>query len=183
MLDHDTALLERLTRIIHNDAHRAGLKPTQWEAMRYLARANRFSRSPGALTAYLGMTKGTVSQTLQALERKGLVQKQTATADRRGVAIDLTPEGLKLLEEDPLAEAQSALETLGGQDRQAFESALAHLLKSMLSRRGGRPFGACRNCVHFQRNHTQGVPHFCALLAAPLSSEDSGRICAEQEAA
>ena len=39
-------LLERLARVLQNEAHTGGLKPTQWEALRYLARANRFSRTP-----------------------------------------------------------------------------------------------------------------------------------------
>ncbi|HIP78057.1 MAG TPA: MarR family transcriptional regulator, partial [Kiloniellaceae bacterium] len=56
-------LLERLARVLQNEAHSEGLKPTQWEALRYLSRANRFSRTPSGVTAYLGMTKGTVSQT------------------------------------------------------------------------------------------------------------------------
>jgi len=183
MLDRDTTLLERLARVIQNEAHHAGLKPTQWEALRYLARANRFSRSPGALTAYLGMTKGTVSQTLHALERKGLVEKKTAPTDRRGVAIDVTPAGTALLGEDPLEETQAAIGRLPAKDRAALAEALEKLLKTMLERRGGRPFGACRTCIHFRRGHAEGAPHFCALLAEPLSEEDSTLICAEQEAA
>lgn len=183
MLNRDTTLLERLARVIQNEAHHAGLKPTQWEALRYLARANRFSRSPGALTAYLGMTKGTVSQTLQALERKGLVEKKTAPTDRRGVAIDLTPAGTALLGEDPLAATQDAVDHLPAKDREALTGALEKLLKTMLEKRGGRPFGACRTCLHFRRDHTEGSPHFCALLAESLSEDDSTRICSEQQAA
>ena len=62
--------LERLARIMRAREHEGGLNPAQWEALRYLSRANRFSDSPGALTRYLGATKGTISQTLMALERK-----------------------------------------------------------------------------------------------------------------
>ena len=42
MLSSSAHLLERLARLVHNDAHVDGLKPTQWESLRYLARANRF---------------------------------------------------------------------------------------------------------------------------------------------
>lgn len=69
-VDDILILLERIGRVLQNDGHSEGLKPTQWEALRYFARANRFSRSPSALTAYLGMTKGTVSQTVGALEKR-----------------------------------------------------------------------------------------------------------------
>ena len=39
----------------------------------------RSANSPGALTRYLGATKGTVSQTLMALARKGYVSKSQRT--------------------------------------------------------------------------------------------------------
>lgn len=177
------ALVERLSRLIHNDAHEGGLKPTQWEALRFLARANRVSRSPGALTGFLGVTKGTVSQTLQALERKGLIEKTTADGDRRGVKLDLTDAGRALLADDPLGDLDASLAAMPPEARDALNVALGSLLKDMLARRGGRAFGVCRTCRHFRRDHGQGAPHFCALLDAPLSPEDSEQICVEQETA
>ena len=65
--------LERLTRLMRAGEHEGGLNPAQWEALRYLSRANRFSNSPIALTRFLGSTKGTISQTIKALERKGFI--------------------------------------------------------------------------------------------------------------
>ncbi len=173
-------LLERLARVIHNDAHADGLKPTQWEALRYLARANRFSRSPSALTSYLGVTKGTVSQTLQALERKGLIEKTTASQDRRAVALTLTVEGEELLVQDPLHELEQGLAALPEATQHALGDHLQALMQEMLKRRDGRPFGACRSCSHFRREHEQGDPHFCGLLREPLSVADSQQHCVEQ---
>lgn len=178
-----TILAERLSRVLQNDSHRAGLKPTQWEVLRYLSRANRFSRSPGAITAYLGMTKGTVSQTLQALERRGLIQKQTSATDRRGVMIDLSEAGAALLSQDPMQAFESALADLSPSERETLEAALHAVVRTMLTRRNGRPFGVCGTCIHFRRKHENGAPHFCALLEEPLSDDDSARICAEQETA
>lgn len=183
MFSSPAHLLERLARLVHNDAHAGGLKPTQWEALRYLARANRFSRSPGALTIYLGMTKGTVSQTLQALERKGLIEKQAAAGDRRGVKIDLTKAGEKLLANDPLSDLQASIDAMQKDDRQVLGASLERLMKDMLAYRGGRAFGACKTCRHFRRRHDQGAPYYCSLLSEPLSDDDSEKICAEQESA
>ena len=67
--------LERLARVMRAREHEDGLNPAQWEALRFLTRANRFSNSPGALTRYLGATKGTISQTVMALERKGFISQ------------------------------------------------------------------------------------------------------------
>jgi DNA-binding MarR family transcriptional regulator len=63
------------TRLMRAGEHEGGLNPAQWEALRYLSRANRFSNSPIALTRFLGSTKGTISQTIEALERKGFITK------------------------------------------------------------------------------------------------------------
>ena len=174
-------LLERLARILQNEAHAAGLKPTQWEALRYLARANRFSRSPSALTAYLGTTKGTVSQTLMALERKGLVVKAADAAHRRHLHIDLTPKGERVLQQDPIAAVMRPTEQLPEHERQHLAQSLSALLSDTLRQRRGRPFGVCRSCRFFQTEHPDGAPHRCGLLGVALSADDSQRICLEQD--
>lgn len=183
MFSSPAHLLERLARLVHNDAHAGGLKPTQWEALRYLARANRFSRSPGALTAYLGMTKGTVSQTLQALERKGLVEKHAAASDRRSVKINLTKAGETLLADDPLGDLEASINALPKNEQKLFGATLECLMKNMLHRRGGKAFGVCKTCRHFRGDNNRGAPFFCSLLSEPLSTSDSEKICAEQKAA
>ena len=174
-------LLERLTRLLQNDAHRDGLKPTQWEALRYLDRANRFSRTPGAVTAYLGTTKGTVSQTLSVLERKGLIRKTPLPSDRRNVRLSLTGKGRSQLERDPLRDLDAAAAALGARSRGATRGGLETLLQHALRQRGGRPFGVCRTCRFFQEDDERGEPHRCGLLDEPLSTADSTLICVEQE--
>ena len=181
--DDIAILLERLSRILQNEAHAEGLKPTQWEALRYLARANRFSRSPSAVTAYLGMTKGTVSQTLNALERKGLVRKKSDAADRRNLRIDLTRDGRALLVRDPVTAVLESSGRLPATERRALSDGLESLLVETLRRRGGRPFGLCKTCRFFQKNAREGAPHRCGLLQVPLSANDSQEICIEQEPA
>ena len=181
--DDISILLERLARVLQNDAHAEGLKPTQWEALRFVGRANRFSRTPSGLTTYLGTTKGTVSQTLNALERKGLVRKKGDPGDRRQVRIELTAKGRRLLERDPVDAALQSASDLPERQKAGLERGLAMLLKDTLKRRGGRPFGVCHTCRFFEANHPGGAPHRCALLDATLSDEDSDQICVEQEAA
>lgn len=48
------------------------VQPTHLSALRYLARCNRYSNTPLAVTEYLGLTKGTVSQSLKALRPTAL---------------------------------------------------------------------------------------------------------------
>ncbi len=181
--DDIPVLLERLSRILQNEAHSGGLKPTQWEVLRYLVRANRFSRSPSAVTAYLGMTKGTVSQTLIALERKGLVRKETDPSDRRNLRLELTKDAMAILKRDPIGTLSKMTSDLAPRERRALADGLETMLQDALRNRGGRPFGLCKTCRFFQTNAPEGAPHRCALLKVPLSADDSEQICIEQELA
>jgi len=184
MNKNDTSnLLERLSRVLQNDAHSKGLKPTQWAAIRYLAQANRFSRNPKGLTAFLGMTKGTVSQTLNALERKGLIKKNLNPLDRRNVQLELTTTARKLLKEDPIHSISKLVSDLDEQTSTAIQSGLKSLLQELLKQRNGKTFDMCNTCVHFQADVDEGNPHRCALLKVPLSVEDSIQICIESQVA
>lgn len=180
--EHILALLERISRIIHNDAGLSDMKPAQWEALRYLASANRFSRTPSSVVAYLGVTKGTVSQTLNALERKGLISKEKDIGDKRSVSLQLTHAGEALLEDDPLTALKGSLQKLSKVQRDALSEMLGTLLTSALEQRSGTPFGACKTCKHFEKNAPDGDPHRCGLLDVALSSEDSDLICREHAA-
>ncbi|WP_136163385.1 MarR family winged helix-turn-helix transcriptional regulator [Sphingomonas flavalba] len=183
MPDRLPDLLTRAARLIAGDGHGDGLKPVQLQALRYLAEANRFSRTPGALTAWLGQTKGTVSQTIAALERKGLVARTGDAADRRLVRLALTRRGEAALAEAGDGVAEAMLAGLDAKERAALAPLFAHMLATYLGARGYRPFGQCADCRHFRRDAEGGAPHFCALLAVPLDTRDAAAICVEQEAA
>lgn len=175
-------LIERLGRVLRGSDQDGGLQPAQWEALRYLARANRFSRTPAALAAYLGSTRGTVSQTLIALEAKGLLTKTRALTDGRSIMLDLTSRGRDLL-------AQSAVHELAGDiaasaDAKTLARELDNALREALHRRGQQAFGVCHTCRHFRAHVRKGAaPHHCALLDEKLSDPDAALICVEQAAA
>ncbi|MEW9805820.1 MarR family winged helix-turn-helix transcriptional regulator [Mesorhizobium sp. ZMM04-5] len=176
-------LIERMARAVANEGHAHGLKPAQWDALRYLSRANRFSRTPGALTAYLGSTKGTVSQTVMSLERVGLVEKAANPGDRRSVRLALTPAGWAMLEKDEIETLRHAVDELSNETRQGLEAGLDALLGKRIAAGGGRPFGMCRTCRHFAGDSDGPGRHFCRLLHQPLADAEAGQICYEQEAA
>ena len=109
--------IERLARLMRAREHDQDLNPAQRKALRFLARANRFSNSPGALSRYLGATKGTVSQTLMALARKGYVSKAASQGSAKSVSLTLTEKGREALLRDPWASLAQAAEDLGGKTR------------------------------------------------------------------
>lgn len=178
--------LERLARIMRAREHEHGLNPAQREALRFLSRANRFSDSPGALTRYLGATKGTISQTLIALERKGLIAKSAREGRTRSVRLSLTAKGQEVLKNDPWAELSAAAEALGGKTRRRLQRGLEELLEGELKRASLASFGTCSACRYFRERGREGDalgPHLCMLYEEPLSAEDSHLICIAQEPA
>ena len=174
-------LIDRLERLARSGD--GGLNPAQWEALRFLGRANRFSRTPAALADYLVSTRGTVSQTLIALEQKGYVERRPSVRDGRSIDVFLTREGLGALREDPLIALAQDIEQAAGKDIALLANTLREALKKAIQRNDGKAFGVCHTCRHFQRNAlgTHSKPHRCALLDEPLSQTDSMAICAEQE--
>lgn len=175
------ALIERLGRMFSSDAHAEGLLPVHWEALRYLSKANQFSRTHAALTAYLGLTKGTVSQTLTALESKGLIRKQADSKDRRSKRLVLTPRGRGLLKRDPVKVWLQQLDTLPKAERTALEQTLLKLLHERLAARDRALFGQCGDCMYFVGQHADGAPHYCDLLKTALAAGDAELICVEQQ--
>lgn len=174
--------LERLARLLRAREHEGGLNPAQREALRFLARANRFSNSPGALTRYLGATKGTVSQTVIALERKGFIAKALRAGGRKTMSLTLTEKGQAALAHDPWAELAKAADDLGGKTRRRLSRGLAELLDGELRRSGLASFGVCSTCRYFRergRSDDPKGPHLCMLFEEPLTEKEAGHICRE----
>lgn len=175
-------LIDRLERLARSGT--SELNPAQWEALRFLGRANRFSRTPAALADYLASTRGTVSQTLIALEQKGYVERRPSARDGRSIDVHLTRMGERTLRRDPLIGLAREIEHAAGERIEALVEVLASALRSAIARNGGRAFGVCHTCRYFRRDATKTLPapHHCALLDEPLSDADSQAICAEQQA-
>jgi len=173
-------LVDRLSRIAHAAQFAEGLNPAQWEAMRFLSRANRYSASPGALADYLGTTKGTASQTLIALEAKGLVARVRSVVDRRKVRLALTDEGRELLARDPLRLIERAGEELPESQRLLVMSAMNLLVDNLCHQTGEARFGICGKCCHMQGNCGTGCPDgnaVCGLTGESLGADELEQIC------
>ena len=169
-------LLDRLRRAAQALQFVHGLNPAQWEALRFLGRANRYSRSPTTLAQYLGTTKGTASQTLRSLEDKGYVQRCRDCADRRGVSVELTGKGRELLTRDPMLGIERAIEELPQECGEHLAKGLAVVLGKI---RGGcrqGAFGVCERCCHLV-SEEGGVARLCGLTGEALTKEDAKLLC------
>lgn len=180
MTDADRALslLSRLSRLAAAESWSDDLNPAQRAALDYLSRANRFSRAPSHVADYLGTTRGTASQTLKALARKGYVTGDGAPGDRRSIAYRLTGAGRTALAEAGVV--QRSLEAADPELTARLAHDLEQVLTDVLRQNGGRTFGICRSCRHFAPAASGGT---CRLLSVPLRPEDTTRICHEHAAA
>ena len=177
-------LIERIGNLLRVEARQAGaghgLQPVQMQALAYFARANRYSDTPAALTDYLGVTKGTASQTLMVLEELGLVSKHEDKQDRRLTRVQVTTKGHHLLDKlVPCALWRNANAELSVAAAQRIEDELVKLFRALQQANRSRTFGACTTCEHFLREG--GRKFRCGLTAEPLSIEESRLICREHE--
>lgn len=175
-------LVNRLSRIAHTLQFASGLNPAQWEALRFVGRANRMSCSPGALAEFMGCTKGTVSQTLKALECKGLIQRTRVPGDRRAVRIALTPDGEDVLEHDPLDAIHDALEPCSDTERAALAEGMERLVSAVQQSKGLVEFGRCTDCTHYRPeacSKTNSIGCRCAVSGELFSALEIDKICAD----
>ena len=178
-------LLDRVSRLIHSLQQAEGLRPAQWEALRYLGQANRYSRSPSAVTAFLHATRSPVSQVINSLVARGLVDRQPNPKDKRGVCLSVTAKGRDVLNRDPLNRVSSAVYALEDAAREGIEIGLSSLLSEMQRGRRHHTFGVCGTCRYFRANNAPGEmggPHRCGHTLEKHSDEDSRLFCVEQRA-
>lgn len=173
-------LVDRLSRIAHAAQFADGLNPAQWETLRFLSRANRYSASPGALADYLGTTKGTASQTLIALEAKGLVERMRTDTDRRKVRLALTKDGRALLARDPLCLIERAGQQIPDQQRALVMAAMNDIVDNLCRQNGDARFGVCGECCHLQGGCQAGCTDnavVCGLTGETLGLAEIDHIC------
>ncbi len=179
-------LIDRAGRATRGLQFMDGLSPAQWEALRYVSRANLHSRNPSALAAFLGTTKGTVSQTLIALEGKGYLRRERRARDRRAVRLEITPAGRALLRKDPLRRIEAlVVEVLSPELRAALADGLERLLDDLGKNGDGRAFGVCVRCDLFGvREAAVGeteeacLSPRCGLTDEPIAEGETDCLCA-----
>jgi DNA-binding MarR family transcriptional regulator len=169
------AEVERLARLMRQASHAHGLVPVHWETLRYLAKANRFSNAPGAIARYLGTTKGTISQTVLALEKRGLLRKSQRGRDSRSVSLALTPAAEELLKRDPLNLIVADIDELGGKTTRRFARAISHLLSAETQRNAEPSFGTCLACSHLRIENEEIL--YCTAFEENLDADETGKIC------
>jgi DNA-binding MarR family transcriptional regulator len=175
-------LIERLGTLTRARLRQAGaaqgLQTIHLQVLMYLDRANRLSNTPQATTEYLGLTKGTVSQSILVLARKRLVARQADQRDGRVVRLVLTERGHALLKEiNPISVWREALQPASPARVSSAFQVLRQVLAGLQTQAAKRTFGVCATCRHNQRLGPRS--YFCGLIQEKLSSPEARQICRE----
>jgi DNA-binding MarR family transcriptional regulator len=148
------------------------------QVLEYLSQCNKYSDTPAAITNYLGMTRGTVSQSLILLEKRELIDKRQDQIDKRVFHIQLLKKGLNTLNKaKPTGLFQKAAKILETQSSvKGGEELFIKALTALQKANNSKSFGICRTCKNFTKISTG---FFCELTQEKLSKSDSNKICQE----
>jgi DNA-binding MarR family transcriptional regulator len=92
-----------------------GLQRGEYDVLAALRRAGEpFSLTPSALSDTLMLSRAGMTNRLDRLEAAGLIGRRHNQQDRRSVHIDLTPSGLRLVDETTTAHVANETELLSG---------------------------------------------------------------------
>jgi DNA-binding MarR family transcriptional regulator len=173
-------LVERLGNLMRTELRKSGtdesLQPVHVQALIYLSKANRYSNTPQALADYLGLTKGTVSQTLLLLDRRGLIERYQDDVDRRVVRLRVSTAGEQFLyESQPTLAWQNATRNISPNRIRNAVSALRETLTQLQEDNEGSNFGTCHSCSWCQKL-SQRISR-CGQMGDRLSGPETRKLC------
>jgi DNA-binding MarR family transcriptional regulator len=167
-------LLLQLGRAAYAEGADGALSAAQWAALRYFARANRFSRTVSGFADFHATTRGTASQTVKSLVTRGYLERTRSKRDGRSVLFKLTPRARRQMRSDPLDALVRAAGRLDPGALQALTGELRRVGEYLDSERNAAQTGRCEHCGHLLRD---GSSFQCGLMDEPLVEKELTEIC------
>ena len=179
-------LLEQVARILWFEGTKHGMRDREWMALRFLSRANRFSRTPSALASYVGTTRGTASFIIGELERLGYVERTRSSKDKRSVMLSVTQQGKKFLARDPVNGLVDAFAVLDDDSKIRFRVTLRHVLDQADAAEQRHHTDVCKRCIFLREDRTASenrstVEFTCRLFRAPIAEAEIELLCTSFE--
>ena len=171
-------LIVQLGRTTHDYVE--GLSPAQWSVLRFLSRANRFSRTVSSFAEFHATTRGTASQTVKSLVSQGYLTRTKSQRDGRSVILDLTDAGWTVLSRDPCSALVGATAELPTATQNHLTKGLRRLLERLAQESNVRPFGDCGDCAHVTHRDSRrkGRQRFeCELNSERLDEAELTQVC------
>jgi MarR family transcriptional repressor of emrRAB len=179
-------LLGQTARILWFEGAKHGLRDREWMALRFLSRANRFSRTPSALASYVGTTRATASFIIGELERLGYIERKRSAMDKRSVLLSVTQQGKKFLVRDPISVLLEAIAVLDDEAKTRFRDTLRHALDQADAAEQRHHTDVCKRCIFLREDRTttdsRTTAEFsCRLFRAPIAEAEVDLLCTSFE--
>jgi DNA-binding MarR family transcriptional regulator len=169
----------QLGRAAYGDTAADGLTPAQWMALRFFARANRFSRTVSGFADFHATTRGTASQTVKSLVERGYLTRVRSERDGRSATFNLTERARRRLAEDPFEAVVRATLALSPAQRERTASGLRRIMRELAAERERPAVGVCALCGHLGPG--AGKAFQCRLLRESLAAAELEQICVRFE--
>jgi MarR family transcriptional repressor of emrRAB len=179
-------LLSQIARRVWFEGTKHGLRDREWMALRFLSRANRFSRTPSALASYVGTTRGTASVLIDELERLGYLERKRSAEDKRSVMLSLTQKGKKLLVRDPVNVLVDAIAALDDEGSIRLRDALRHVLDQSDVAEQGQHADVCKRCIFLRQDRIStesktSAEFTCRRFRAAIAEDEIELLCTSFE--
>jgi MarR family transcriptional repressor of emrRAB len=179
-------LLIQAARAWYFDGDRHGLRDREWMALRFLGRANRFSRTPSALAGFIGATRATASQIVKTLEEKSYLVRKPSHEDKRSVVLCVTSQGEKCLSQhDPINHVLNAVTALGPEEYIRLRDSMKEILNHLDA--AHQRASICRDCMFLaERGPGKGratAEYTCRFYRVPIAHEEIELLCTSFERA
>lgn len=179
-------LLGQMARILWFEGAKHGLRDREWMALRFLSRANRFSRTSSALASYVGTTRATASFIIGELERLGYIERKRSAMDKRSVLLSVTQQGKKFLVRDPTSVLLEAIAVLDDEAKTRFRDTLRHALDQADAAEQRHHTDVCKRCIFLREDRTttdsRTTAEFsCRLFRAPIAEAEVDLLCTSFE--
>jgi DNA-binding MarR family transcriptional regulator len=161
------------------------LNPTQAQILSFLSR--RGGARIGAVAAALSVSQPTATDSIAALERKGLAERRTEPQDARATMAAATPRGRALLKsvESRVGATERALASLDVGEQARLLTLVIKLIRNLQREGAIAPQRMCVACRHFRpyAHDDAKAPHHCGLVDAAFGDESVRLDCPDHEAA
>lgn len=189
--DLETKLLTGLAKISlafraeeQKQSFEVRLSPTQAKALLLVEDG---IQSPSEISKRIGVSRASLSDSLTALQDKGLLKKRRSPEDSRATILELTAKGRR--RSDGLADwptaLQESLDDLNTEEKQMLLRVLSKIIANLQDQGSVSVPRMCTNCRFFRPNAHAGSkkPHHCDYINSAFSDGELRLDCPEHEAA
>ena len=180
------AALERISQafrvLLWSESKEFSLSPIQVQVLIFLLHHSEEKRKVSYLADEFNMTKATISDTIKALDQKGLIKKVAEPHDTRSYVIHLTKKGIDIAGKTSVftRELQIPIDKLNPDDKENLLLSLIGVIHHLNKAGVITIQRMCVTCIHYKPASNKN-PHFCKLLNKKLEGSELRIDCPEHQ--